>query len=251
LRLTSDQDTSSIELLSQVNELISRPCTPLTLANVLLALGEHDTAKIYYNEMLKGHLNEQEKEDSYMGLGILWYEKNESNIALEYFEKTQIPQTFAQSPHNLCQLSISINQVTNYPRNNNRTLSIKYYGEMNSIILICLLGNEDNSSIKIFNNIGIMNHKNGSYEEAMENYIKALQTINDYETIQNEPESAAVFNNIAGIHYCKGDYDLALINYKQAITIADHMVSGIHSWIRDFKKNQAVAQRRYVIKNYR
>ncbi|CAF1239021.1 unnamed protein product [Didymodactylos carnosus] len=249
LRLTSDQDTSSIELLSQVNELISRPCTPLTLANVLLALGEHDTAKIYYNEMLKDHLNEQEKEDIYMGLGILWYEKNESNIALDYFEKTQISKTFAQSPHNLCQLSISINQVTSYLRNNKRTLSIKYYCEMNSIILICLLENEDNSYVKIFNNIGIMNHKNGSYEEAMKNYTTALQTVNDYETVQNKQEHAAVYNNIAGIHYCKGDYDSALINYEQAIRIADQMVSD--SWIRDFKKNQAAAQRRYVIKRDR
>ncbi len=66
----------------------------------------------------------------------------------------------------------------------------------------------------MLNNIGIIFHKKGELDKALEYYQESLRLKT------NEKDKTPTYNNIAVIYYKKGNYEKAIEYYEKAIEIA-------------------------------
>ena len=72
------------------------------------------------------------------------------------------------------------------------------------------------AKVNAWNNIGLIQHIFGKYEEALNSFQKGLEINKKRGNYQGE---AANLNNIARIHKIKGDYDKAMPLYQQSLKI--------------------------------
>jgi len=91
------------------------------------------------------------------------------------------------------------------------------------------------------NELGVMHHTLGDYDQAIEYYEKALAS--DLKTFgPQHPDVATRWNNLGWAWHAKGDYDQAIAYYEKALKVykqlgLDHMVRVVAGNLASAKKN--------------
>ncbi|CAF1270970.1 unnamed protein product, partial [Didymodactylos carnosus] len=194
LKLTTETKETSIELINILNEHFAEPCTLLTLANILLELGESDKAIKYYTKALKDCMpdDEEQKDIIYNNLGILYYEMNQPHLAFLYFEKTKISKSYSPLSDDIClRRKTSCEQLKGI----NQQIARSYYKNTHRIVLKGLPARHS-SLIKLYNNRGLVHHKCGNYDEALKDYEEALEHASRDDSLEAKQDCSAIYNNI-------------------------------------------------------
>ncbi|CAF3860893.1 unnamed protein product [Rotaria sp. Silwood1] len=171
----------------------------LSLGDVLLELGDEDTAEWAYRKMLSQHINDNET------CGILYYK-----IGMIKFDKKLDDEALAnliQAESLLRSSEKKINEITS---------SRPFY-------LHC----SRPSFLKIYSNIGFMLEKNDKFDEATSRYEQALKEEG------SDSELATVHHNLGLLYFRRGKYTKA----KEHQEAATSLIDDCHLWSREFKNN--------------
>jgi len=99
--------------------------------------------------------------------------------------------------------------------------AIAQYNE--AILLKIAAGGEKSPSLAAtYNNLGVAYDDNGDYDEAIEQYEKALDIYEIHPAYKAHPETATTYNNLGIAYRKKGEYDKAIELYKKALGIYEN-----------------------------
>jgi len=105
--------------------------------------------------------------------------------------------------------------------------AIAQYNE--AILLKIAAGGEKSPSLAAtYNNLGVAYDDNGDYDEAIEQYEKALDIYEIHPAYKAHPETATTYNNLGIAYRKKGEYDKAIELYKKALGIKEQVYGKTH-----------------------
>ncbi|CAF0951287.1 unnamed protein product [Didymodactylos carnosus] len=174
--------------------------------------------------------DEEQKDLIYNNLGILYYEMNKSHLAFLYFEKTKRSRPsspLSDDRTNISNICLRRKTSREQLKGINQQIALSYYKNIHRIILKGLPPRRS-SFIKLYNNRGLVHHKCGNYDEALNVYEVALEHASRDDSLETKQDCPAIYSNIGDWHYSKCDYEKAVINYEKATTIAKKIFSENH-----------------------
>ncbi|CAF1357346.1 unnamed protein product [Didymodactylos carnosus] len=236
LSLTGEETVSSIELLEYFKKQIDKKaCTLLTFGNILTEMGEYDKAETYYRILLEEpSIDHEYTATIYINIGRLRYEKDDLEIALDYFKKAfEIIEKLPESANDMKMIPCT---------KRSRPFSLV---EKQQCILKCLSANDHPSFAKCINNIGVVYYMRKDPEGALKCYEQAL-----LQESRSLLDSSAIYNNIGVVYYDKERCHEAKHYFQQALEFGLQALPVTHVWIVDYTKNIEAAIKQMPIQKY-
>lgn len=171
------------------------------LANAYLAKGEIERAMFHYREALQR--GSREDMAIYGNLGMAYEVKGMFDQAIEQYERAlEVDSTSVMARLGLAE---SYSQKTQFDR------AIEVYEEL-------IESNEDILRARVYFNLGVVQHRDGRYEEAVASYLQALEV---------DSTSAAAYYGMGNAHYKMGEFDAAVSDFKNTLALAPGHVAAM------------------------
>ncbi|CAF3909130.1 unnamed protein product [Rotaria sordida] len=179
-------DSQSAELLKQYTK---NGCDLSSVGDILLELGNHDEAEWFYEKMLKQDaLDNETRGILYYKIGMIRLDKKDRSVALENFKKAAplLPSSFNESDERRTPRPLYIydNQVPLIAIYNNMGFIHEENSEFkeaaNCYKQALNVKNGSPSEIAtVYNNLGLLYYRCGSYEKAREHHGKTIELIDE------------------------------------------------------------------------
>jgi tetratricopeptide (TPR) repeat protein len=207
LILTNNHDSHMYQLMDSVRKDVDGPTGRHRLANLLVKMGNFETAKDIYEALLRDTPNDNQQEIAiiHCQLGLIYKEKGDLERALEYYHKTL--DVFSNDvPHlastlseigSILQQQGDLHQAMEYHQ---RALDI----ELHDPKILALR----------YANVGSALYAQGKFDAALKNFEQALEHIPP-----SYPDRVRIFQNIASVYNALESYSIALLYYQTALEI--------------------------------
>ena len=251
LALTSDNDEQLTELTKNIQEVTRDQTRICRLGSLMIAMAEFDKAEEVYSTLLDttSEHDREELASFYYQLGVINWEKRNLVNALSQFQQSLDIYLTCLPPSSPKLSSIYSNIGIVLQEQGDLNNSLKLLKRALNIDLDALQSNQLNIDphmlqthhINIatrYNNIGLVLDNLCQYNEALENYKRALE-IELVHLPPIHPLLATTYNNIGMIHLKNGNHLDALIYYQNTFEIFERSLPANHPSLANTHHNIA------------
>ncbi|CAF3487270.1 unnamed protein product [Adineta steineri] len=226
LQLTPDDDQQLRLLTNRIREESIGATGWQRLGDLLLKIGQFNTAEELYNQLLKQTCDDHEKAGYHHKLGCVKDDQGDHENAIWYYQKAL--EIFQKSlPSNHPNLVTSYNGIGNqFAKLGQYSKALSYYEKAHEIKQNTLPSNHHDLVIS-YNNIGNVYNKMEQYSKALSSHEKAVE-IFQKSLPSNHPDLAASYNNIGSVYSKTGEYSKAVIYYEKALEIFQNTLPSNH-----------------------
>ncbi|CAF1089302.1 unnamed protein product [Adineta ricciae] len=225
LTLDSDEELRTLTAhIRRESHLDGKGWTPL--GQLLIQLGQHDTAEPIYTALLNQTSDDSDAGLIYHQLGCIRYEQGLFEEAVTLYAKSRVLLE-KSLPANHPSIATSFGSIGSvYDSMGDYRKALEYYEKTLSIQQQSLPANHPSIAIS-YNNIGSVYQNMGDYPKALEYHEKAL-SIRQQSLPANHPSIATSFGNIGSVYDSMGDYPKALEYYEKTLLIEQQSLPANH-----------------------